>query len=436
MTLGAAHRYAPERSTTDAVPRRYAVAVTIVVVLGLLTSLPRALIMMQTGAVPPDTFANVGILQYVREGALIFVAAVAINHMILVRRRFGRDALKFSPLAAVFAVLVFIGVVRSVLVGISPEVIAYGIRILIFPLLYIALRWLDRDTAHSMLLRTARYVKPLVVLEAVLAAYQVATAAGLYGTTFLGARPWGTMPTPNSLAAAMVAFALLYAVARPRRWALWMTLCLVVAFITGSRTGTLGTLLILGALIAYRIPYRALLLPFGAGIIVLALFVLSSESFSGRDIQGEGRFDQWLLILRGVPRDEWFFGLGVGMGSNATLSLYGRDHVAGAVADSQLLSTYLSFGFVGVGVVLWSIVAILKNSPLKAGYLLVPTTILLGAVYNIGEVAPANLILTLVAGCVAFRRTDGGNAPAGATVFSGDQPVASDGGKGSAKLEL
>ncbi|MEV5040313.1 O-antigen ligase family protein [Microbacterium sp. LMI1x-1-1.1] len=386
-------------------------AATLIVTLGLVTSLPRALFMMQAGSVPPETFANVGALQYVREGALLVLAAVAVNHMILIRRRAGRRALQFSPLAVFIGVLVLVALVRSALAGISFEVISYGVRILVFPLLYIALRWLDGGIASSLLQRISRYAKPLIVVEALLAAYQVATAAGLYGTTFLGPRPWGTMPTPNSLAAAMVAFALLYTVARPKRWALWMTLCLAVAFITGSRTGTLGTLLIIGALVAYRIPYRALLLPFGAGIVVVALYVLSSASFSGREIRGEGRFDQWLLILSGVPLDDWFFGLGIGMGSNATLSLYGRDHVAGTVADSQLLSTYLSFGVVGVVIILWAVVAIIRKTPLRAAYLLVPTTILLGAVYNIGEVAPANLVLTVVAACAAQRHsTSAGSA--------------------------
>ncbi len=393
----------PEWQAADRVARLYATAIATIVALGLVTSLPRAVYMMQSGSVPPETFANVGALQYVREGGLLVVAAVAINHMILMRRRAGGQARRLSPLVVFVGVLLVVSVLRSALVGISPEVMSYGIRILVFPLLYVSLRWLDGDIAQSILRRISRYVGPLIIIEVVLAVYQIATAAGLYGTTFLGPRPWGTMPTPNSLAAAMVAFALLYAVAKPRRWVLWMTLCLAVAFVTGSRTGTLGTLLIVGALVAYRIPYRVLLLPFGAGVIVLALFVLSSASFSGREIQGEGRFDQWLLVLSKVPRDDWFFGLGVGMGSNATLSLYGRDHVAGTVADSQLLSTYLSFGIVGVVVILWALIAIVKNTPLRAAYLLVPTTILMGAVYNIGEVAPANVVLTVVAGCAAFR---------------------------------
>lgn len=378
---------------------------TVLIALALATSLPRALYMMQTGAAPGVAVEQVGGLQYVREACLIVLTMLLVNHM-AVRKRAVVGRVTIGIGVTLVTVVVTLLVVRSVFNGVPTEIIVFGLRALLYPLIFISLRWMTVHDARDLLYNVARYAKPLVLIEGGVALYQSQTAAGIFGATFLGVRPWGTMATPNALAATMVAFALLFAVAKPKRWWLWLAATLFVAFLSGSRTGTLGVVLIVGALIAYRIPYRALFYPFAALVVVAFLFLFSSVSFSGREIEQEGRFDQWLYIFELLPAEAKIFGLGVGVGSNASISLYGKDALSGVVADSQIVASYLSFGVLGIVVMAWCVVALWRRSTHRNKILIVPVIMLLGLVYNIAEVSPANVLLALVAGAAATRALD------------------------------
>jgi hypothetical protein len=106
-------------------------------------------------------------------------------------------------------------------------------------------------------------------------------APAFFGATAVGTRPWGTGASPMVLSVTMAVVALLFAVARPRRWRLWFLVCAAVVFVSGGRTGMLAVLIIVTVLLVQRIPaWKLLLIPAVPGVGLLVM-LLSSQAISG-----------------------------------------------------------------------------------------------------------------------------------------------------------
>ncbi|UUG69987.1 membrane protein [Arthrobacter phage Zucker] len=354
------------------------------------------------GHLPERGTAQTGAPQYIREAILLLLAGVLLNFMAKQKREFtGRVTI--HPGVVIVGLVVASEVVRTLASGSAPTVVAFGLRTLGLILIYMGLRWFGTGQARAILRDVARYAKPLVLIEFALATYQVRTAPAMFGGTFAGARPWGTLSAPNNFSAMCVSLAVLFLVGKPKRWPLWMLMCLGFAFLSGSRTGSLGVVIVVGMLLIKRVPYKLLLAPIGAVVLYAVITLASSEAISGRSIDGEGRFDGWAKIFSTLNPLDLIFGIGVGLGSNATLSTYGYDNAEAFVADSQLVSFYLSFGIAGVLIIAWATLAMWRNGLPVSRLFYVPVILVLGTVYNIGEYAPANLILVLIAGTYARR---------------------------------
>lgn len=382
-------------------PRTFARWCALFLVAALWANLDRALLLMQ-GQLPERGSAQTGLPQYVREAILLLIAAMLMNFMAKRKRELLGKVTINRGVVLVGLILGF-EVARTLLSGSLPTVVAFGLRTLGLILIYMGLRWYDSEQAKAILRDVARYAKPLVLVQFALAAYQVGASPAMFGGTFAGARPWGTLSAPNNFSAMCVSLAVLYLVGKPKRWPLWMILCLGFAFLSGSRTGSLGVAIVLGMLVIRRVPYKLLLVPLGAVLMYGLIAIASSQAISGRDIEGEGRFEGWAKIFSTLNPSDLIFGLGVGLGSNATLSTYGYENVEAFVADSQLVSFYLSFGLAGVAIIAWATVAMWRNGLPQSRLYYVPVILVLGTVYNIGEYAPANLILVLVAGAYSLR---------------------------------
>lgn len=382
-------------------PRTFARWCALFLVAALWANLDRALLLMQ-GTLPERGSAQTGAPQYIREALLLFLALAMVN---FIAKRKAETLGKVTIHSGVFLVGVAIAaeVVRTLLMGSPPSVVGFGLRTFGLAFIYMGLRWFKADDARLILAQVARYAKPLVLAEFALAAYQVRTSPALFGETFAGARPWGSLSAPNNFSAMCVSLALLFAVGRPKRWPLWMLMCLGFAFLSGSRTGVLGVVIIVVMLVFRHVPYKVFLLPLAGVGMWWILNIASSEALSGRVIEGEGRFDGWAKILGSMDFMDLVLGTGVGLGSNATLSTYGYENAEAVVADSQLVSFYLSFGFAGIAIILWGLLAMWRQGDRSLRQIYVPVIVVLGAVYNIGEYAPANLILVLVAGAYASR---------------------------------
>jgi len=386
-------------------PKTFARWCALFLVAALWANLDRALLLM-SGTLPERGTAQAGVPQYVRESLLILLALMMLS---LMAKRKGATIGKvtISPGVALVGIAIGVEVARTLLMGAPPSVVAFGLRTLGLSIIYMGLRWFSVDDARMILRNVARYAKPLVLVEFAVAAYQVRTSHAFFGETFAGARPWGTLSAPNNFSAMCVSLALLFVVGKPKRWPLWMLICLGFAFLSGSRTGVLGVVIIVVMLVFRRVRYKAFLLPIAGVGLWWVLNVASSEALSGRQIEGEGRFDGWAKIFESMNVMDFILGMGVGLGSNATLSTYGYEGADAVVADSQLVSFYLSFGLAGIALILWALIASWKHGDKSLRQVYVPVIIVLGAVYNIGEYAPANLILVLIAGTYAIRAAPG-----------------------------
>ena len=340
-------------------------------------------------------------LTYARELAVLVLAAFLFNYLIRAKVSQHRS-LTVRPLLLLLVGLITFQCVRSAMAGVPIDVVAFGLRSFALAVIYAGLRWIPECQARDILYWLAVCWIPGFMLEAALAVWQTQNVLGYFGTTALGPRPWGTLASPNNLSAAFVASMLLFYFAKPPFWRTLLALGAAGAFITGSRSGVLGAAVVLGMIFAKRFRARLLLLIPGLLVGVLLLAISSSEAVSGRQIEGEGRFAVWAATLSDMSLTDILLGQGVGFGSNATIVAYGLN--AGAMTtDSQPISMFVSFGLVGasslvVGLALWWT----RGHP-DARLVYVPTTALLGLVYTIGEYAPANLLLILVAGATARR---------------------------------
>jgi len=397
-------------------PRIMAGVIALVAVLAAATNATDALHVMKYGFALEMAPSSTLFLRYLRE-TLVLVVAAHIAYVAAAARwqRVG----SFLPGRLVTGAVVIVTVlsIKTLIMGYPLPMVIFGIKILALPLIYISLRWLAEVDALTMTRALASFLKPLFALEFVFAGYQILFSPPTFGATFAGSRPWGTFPVPNSLASASIAFAILLFAAKPSRWKWWFGVSLAVAFLTGSRTGSLGAALIFGG-IAYirfagghislpllrrRVSVRSMALFLGPVFVAGLVLVLSLKPFAGREITGFARSEMWSTAFAQLDAVSRVLGLAVGAGSNAAIGSYGSGLLGGAVTDSEFLSMYVSFGVAGLAICVWVMIAMWRNAPISAQAIQVPCILVFMLVYNIGEISPANMILVVSAGAVAHR---------------------------------
>lgn len=339
------------------------------------------------------------IWHYVRELTLLALVALLLGGV--TRAKLSAQRLTLSPYVVIFVLFVSLLGVRTVAAGYAPEYLAYGIRPLLFVIIIAALRWYS-DADRSRLLRLTAYGSvPFLLIEAAVAAYQVLASPPFFGQTIFGARPWGTFASPNNFAVAVVGILLVLVLARPALWWVWSSLVAVMVMVSGTRTALMAVVVLAGMLIVRRLRGFLLLLPLGALVGVGLLLAASSESFSGRDIEGEARLGNWSVIISDLSSTELLIGRGVGVGTNAAY-LVDRARYDVPVADSQLIAQAISFGLIGVIVMLLAAVHLWRVSGPDGRALVLPVLVLMAAVFNVAEYYPVNLFLAVGAGASAL----------------------------------
>lgn len=341
------------------------------------------------------------LLHYTRETLLVLLVVVLI-HWVFQHRLVLNGRIGVSPWVLMFTLFVIWLALRTILLGYPVAFLAYGLRPAILLLVLTALRHFPVDEAQSLLLNIARWCKPVLLAELVLALYQVRTSPTYFGETAFGARPWGTLSAPNNLAAACLGFALIFVVAKPQRWLLWFGLSSLVVLVSGSRTSLIGVATIVAILAVGRMRGAPMLIPAGVGFGGILLYVVSHQAISGRTIQGEGRFTNWAIILAELNPVDWITGKAMGVGTNAAY-LADPAMFSVPVTDSQIIAQLLSFGMVGVLFMLIGAIHLWDVSGPGVRPLIFAVLGLTALVFNVAEYYPVNLILALVLGLTARR---------------------------------
>ena len=400
---------------TGGLPPRWVTAGAIVLVLYLAVVVGYDFaVSMMNGQLPKDIAQTPNVFNYIRE-LVVFLLAFALvlstaNHRYSVTRR-----IVISPRVFLLAVFVLIAVVRNFVLGYPVEYIAYGARPILFVLIAASLRHYPADSSSRLLRTVARWAKPFVLVQAGFSTYQVMNAPAFFGATAVGTRPWGTCASPMVLSVTMAVVALLFAVARPRRWRLWFLVCAAVVFVSGGRAGMLAVLIIVTVLLVQRIPaWKLLLIPAVPGVGLLVM-LLSSQAISGRQIEGEARFSHWWQIISSVTPYEVIFGTVFGSGTNAAVRASADTGTQEIGSDSQLIALISSLGIiVAVPVVVGGLVHLWRISDPQIRSFLIPVLALCGLVFTVAELSPANIILACVFGLTAARcgcgRPDGERA--------------------------
>lgn len=344
--------------------------------------------------------ASPGLLHYAREAAVVLLVVVLLR-MVARHKRAQVGRVTVNPWIAIVVVYVAFLSGRTVLLGYPLINIGYGMRPVLLVLIVAAMRHLSREDADELLQFIARGVKPLVAALVAIAGYQVVSSPAFFGETAFGARPWGTLASPNNLAVAALGFAVLFVLARPRRWGWWFAACVAIVAVSGARTALIGIGVLLAVLMFRNLRGAGLLLIPTAGAGVFLLDLLSSQAVTGRriDVSEEGRFVSWSAKLGELSFDELLIGRAFGAGANA--AQVGAT-TAGGASDSQFVTQILSTGVIGLVILAVGLLHLWLSMD-KARWLVFPAILLTAAVYNVAEYYPTNLILAFVAGAVASR---------------------------------
>jgi hypothetical protein len=294
----------------------------------------------------------------------------------------------------------------TLLNGLPGVLLFTGWRFLVLAVLFNVLNRLPREELAILIAKIERWCRPFFMLQLLSGVYEIRLAPQVFGATSFGGRAFGLFTSPNNLGLAVVGFLVL-------RWILgrrsWFDIALVVLGIaTGSRTTVLCLLALIVLASCLRLRGRGLLYyPFILiGYVVYK--VASSAAVSGRVIDdSQGRQRLWFDIVKSLSPRELIFGQGVGLGSNATQTVYGTNASAlGAkITDGLLISVTISFGFVGIAWTLFIIQRLISGSDERGRFVVLPVVLLGCLTFNLAELAPENLFL-LMALCIARQVPD------------------------------
>lgn len=314
---------------------------------------------------------------------------------IALRKRLLHGKLQFSPFVILTCIFFISAAISSLIRGVDPAVVLVGLRWLPFAAMLAAAPYFSSSEKSCFGRAVINCAGAFVVLEGSIALLQIFRGIPpIFGATFLGPRPYGTLVTPNVLGMAAAATLTMSSTDTTRRRIVLVALCAGVTLASGSRAALLGILLVGAGIALKRIPFRWIVLPWLAIVLAFAYSLASTETFSGRQITSEGRIDAWRVAFSENMSEplSYLIGSGVGIGFNASRYVEGLSS-SSAYADSAFVTWGLSFGLMGIAFLVVGLIHLIRITDSRR-WIVLPVAGLLALTINLPEVAPANIIVT------------------------------------------
>ena len=300
--------------------------------------------------------------------------------------------------------------IYSASIGLPALMLVSGVRFFEYiPLVYISY-YVFKTFGENSYSLVARSALVLLVFESAVAAIETRLPIYVFGDkTFLGARAFGTFPSPDIFGPVMVALYILIASTMGRPWrAFALLLTLFDAFASGSRAGILGCLGVVAVLALGRLRSRVLklfsyLVALAVSPLLLVLFTLPQFTGRATGVNGGGyeRFQVWANVLKQVKNGyDLLIGWGTGLGSNTAFAIFGSHGPHGMyISDNTLLFLLGSYGLLGVLACLFVICLLiwyLRSDPIGLATCLIFILELLVA--QVMELYPVNVLCMLLFG--------------------------------------
>lgn len=248
------------------------------------------------------------------------------------------------------------------------------------------------------------FLKWFVAVQICFAILQIIKSPPIFGSTFLGSRPYGTFSISNIYGFTLASCSLLFSLSNNKKSVKWMYISAIAAFLSGSRSAIIGALLI----IFYRQwkrfsnKSRMLILPVIPIAAVVLYYISRSKLLSGRDIQEEARLDVWGSILSNInSATDLLFGWGLGLGSNTLTNLIGYGKLDGQfISDSTYIFILSSYGIIGLSLYILMLFRTLLVKKYYDSLCFVVFVSFYSSTFIIWEVFPANVLLMFLWGWI------------------------------------
>lgn len=399
---------------------RFLVSVVFILVcVSLIATLPQTLQLLPiTQGVQPAT-GELG-FRWLREATLAAIVLIG-SAIILVKRRVTIDPKAAAASLLVVSWLVIVAFWSITIKQVPALIAALGLRLLQYAPLALIGYLLTRGARQAPLVLFASLLRWYVVVQGVLAVYQVLGGTRvLWYRTLFGYRAFGTFNNYNAFGPTMAACALTFCIValwnhrlgNRLHFGRWMWLAGLIAVTSGSRTAILMTCVVVGYYHFVTVPLgvafkRALLSV--TPLMAIGFYYLANESaLSGRQgtsvtIQREARLDIWTDHLESFETPaEFVFGAGLGEATMAVAWLV-EPGLLGEVPrnpHSTYLSVAANFGFVGLLAYLVALGLTLLRAPLVLATVFVVPVAGLSVALSFLEIYPTNALLFFLWGCV------------------------------------
>lgn len=292
--------------------------------------------------------------------------------------------------------LVAICLLKMIAEGESLVKIPYGIRVFIIILTYPAIVYLARNGSADRLIKL---LKLYMILIGPVAVYQALTFPEFWGRTAFGTRANGTYTNPIIFSMVVGSFACLFLVAGGKNCRKWILYCLVIALLTGGRSGMLACLLALISSFSPR-QFKNKYMISGLFLVLVPVmfWLVSAQAVSGRELAQQSgledaRFGVWgAYIQQFQSLSDIVFGIGIGEGTNAGLSY--ADQSQGSFTDNTFLMLMSSFGLPGA-IAFFAWIVLLARRVEFRGYVVLAVFMLYFISQSMPEMHPAYVIMTL-----------------------------------------
>lgn len=363
-------------------------------------------------------------LRWLREGMLAAIVLIGTT-VTLAKRRVVIDAGTARATLFIMSWVLIVAFWSITIKHVPATVAALGVRLIQYLPLALIGYLLTRSARHAPLVLFARLLRWYVLIQGVLAVYQVLGGTRvLWNQTIFGYRAFGTFSNYNAFGPTMAACALIFCIVAlwndrlgdERRFHRWMWLAGLLAVTSGSRTAILISCLVIAyyhfLTVSLDIALKRVILSV-MPLLAIGFYYLANESaLSGRmgtsaRIQGEARLDIWTEHLEAfeTPAD---YLLGVGLGETTMAVGWLMDpRLLGEVARNPH-STYLSiaanFGFIGLLAYLGALGLTLWRAPPALAGVFVFLVAALSVPLSFLEIFPTNALLFFLWGCILGSR--------------------------------
>jgi hypothetical protein len=330
--------------------------------------------------------------------------------------------LKGLPRTAFY--LLTVGIFWSVIVAwisfgirdLKVLVILAGLRIFQYtPLIFLG--FILTSNSQKIMFRMTDLLRWYVGLQTLVCAYQFFANVGVkWKVTAFGNRIFGTFPYYNHFGAAIDVCALYFLIADDlhhraygrSRYRLWLYLCIVLAFLSGSRAPmvTIVVIFLYTLYLKFKNPIERLTLSYLAPLVGMGvLYFVTNRTLTGRNVNlsSEGRYDIWAGIFDQF-RSIWdyIFGIGLGLSTNTVVALYGKGGIEGQIgnAHNTFIAIFGNFGFVGLLIYFTAMMMTFRYGVRSYTLIFLFVVIALGIPYSIWEFFPTNSLLMFLWGCI------------------------------------